>query len=488
MDTRETKKILYYNWVDYENDDGAGGGVNLYQKNLLSYLRDESDLKIYFLSAGQTFNLLSTNIRIEELPRLDGIRRFEIVNSSVFSPAHAAFRQVNAFNHDEKIKNSIRDFFNSHGPFDIFHLNNIEGLSIRVLELKSEFPTTKFIYTLHNYFPFCPQVNLWKNDTEHCLNNNKGADCVNCVKSPSITEVFWHHYIINFLSNKIGLKKWVRIKKNIIGFIKIAYRSYKYLSKSLGRFFIASRANLEDQINAAEYNYFIQNNILYFNKHIDKILAVSNKTLQIAIEKGIKKNKIELCYIGTKFSEHHIPTRGALYSSILSIAYLGYMRRDKGFFFFIDTLLDMPIELSSKLSITVAAKLTDKSFIKKIPELKRKLKSFTYYNGYKHNDLDTILNGIEVGIIPVLWEDNFPQVAMELFSLGISILASDKGGAQELCGSPDLIFRAGDKADLSSKIRNIINNKNILLRDSPFKLIKMHEHISSLRKVYFEYE
>ena len=36
-------KLLYYNWIQFDNREGIGGGVNVYQKNLIEYLVNNTD-------------------------------------------------------------------------------------------------------------------------------------------------------------------------------------------------------------------------------------------------------------------------------------------------------------------------------------------------------------------------------------------------------------------------------------------------------------
>lgn len=36
-------KILYYNWVQFDNEKNSGGGVNVYQRNLIDYLTKNTD-------------------------------------------------------------------------------------------------------------------------------------------------------------------------------------------------------------------------------------------------------------------------------------------------------------------------------------------------------------------------------------------------------------------------------------------------------------
>ena len=45
-------RILYYNWTQFDKKNNDGGGVNVYQKNLVKYLVDNTNNEIYFLSSG----------------------------------------------------------------------------------------------------------------------------------------------------------------------------------------------------------------------------------------------------------------------------------------------------------------------------------------------------------------------------------------------------------------------------------------------------
>ena len=51
-------KILYYNWIQFDNPQNIGGGVNVYQNNLIDYLTKHSNNEIYFLSSGYFYNAL----------------------------------------------------------------------------------------------------------------------------------------------------------------------------------------------------------------------------------------------------------------------------------------------------------------------------------------------------------------------------------------------------------------------------------------------
>ena len=71
--------------------------------------------------------------------------------------------------------------FARQGPFDVVHFNNLEGLPVTVLGLKARFPDTRVVLSLHNYYPVCPQVNLWRQERAHCTDFEGGAACETCL-------------------------------------------------------------------------------------------------------------------------------------------------------------------------------------------------------------------------------------------------------------------------------------------------------------------
>ena len=63
---RNNLKILYYNWIQFDNKENIGGGVNVYQRDLIDYLTKNTDNEIYFLSSGWKYNPLNKRPYIEQ--------------------------------------------------------------------------------------------------------------------------------------------------------------------------------------------------------------------------------------------------------------------------------------------------------------------------------------------------------------------------------------------------------------------------------------
>ena len=151
-----------------------------------------------------------------------------------------------------------------------------------------------------------------------------------------------------------------------------------------------------------------------------------------------------------------------------------------------DALEKLPPETAAKMKLTLAVKITDRETQARIESLRKTMAGIRVYDGYTHEDLPEILTDVQLGIVPHLWEDNLPQVAIELKAYGIPILTSHLGGAKELTLSKDFCFRAGDVEDFNEKLCAFTANPERLGEywlGAP-KLPTMEEHIEELMKYY----
>ena len=476
-------RILYYNWVQFDDEERRGGGVTVYLKNLIEGMVDKAE--IFFLSSGisYTFNAKARIVRTKNCFG-NKCKSFEILNSPILAPGINAYKMIDTYLNDDSLLEVLTQFMKKEGPFDVIHFNNIEGLSVNVLKIKEIFPKTKIVFSLHNYYPFCPQVNLWQNEKCNCIDNAEARKCNFCITDYAPIGFSRNCYILAFYLKKYHIKPGSYIWKacfyclpKITGYIKKCKHSASDSSLQI----IYSD---EDRVR---YKNFLEKNVYYLNRYTDTILAVSKRVKEIAIDKGIDRKKICISYIGTKAAENQLGRCVAdSNSKELKIAYLGYARRDKGFFFLLKALKDVPKEYTSKINLLFCAKLDDNSVKRFIYELGNKYHSVLFKNGYTQSEMKELLNDVNVGIVPVMWEDNLPQVAIEMVSLGIPILTSNLGGAKEIGRNDAFVFEAGNKENFVNKLINIMDNRKILnsFWDNAMSLVTISEHVNMLLDIY----
>ncbi|MBD5405589.1 glycosyltransferase family 4 protein [bacterium] len=466
-------KILYYNWIQFDNKEKQGGGVNIYQKNLIEYLVKNTNHDIYFLSSGWKYNSFKKESYIKETKNIfeNKCRTFEIINSSIIAPAFAIFMNPQKFVEDNGSYEMLKKFIEQYGPFDVIHFNNMEGLSINSFKIKQDFPNTKIIFSIHNYQPICPLVQYFQNHNKCICNDfNNGEECLKCaVCLPSKKEY------INRYRSYLYAKVPEGIFKTVKPFIKIYTKLFKFKTKA----FTGSKSTMKAEM----YELYRKHNIEQINKYVDKVLAVSDRVREIMISHGVNPEIIKTSYIGTKVAESELGHSIAPINETFTISYLGYERIDKGYFFLLDALSELDDSVKSKLNIILAvAHIHEK-------EARKKLNGFNsvkIYNGYNHQQLKEILEQVNLGIVPVLWEDNLPQVAIEMVANGVPVLCSSFGGASELCTSELFKFEGGNIESFKDKLSALVNNPKLLDEywKNHWKLRTMPEHIKELELIY----
>ena len=462
-------RVLYYNWVDYLDDEGRGGGVSVYQRNLLTALDARGGVEAVFLSAGLSYDLRRRAPRWEQVrhgPEQGRHRRYEIVNSGAQSPAHHSFGEPGQLTHPET-EAVLYDFIAQTGPYDVLHLNNLEGLPVAVLEgLRQRFPGLRVVLALHNYYPFCGQVNLWHQERETCGDFDQGRSCVTCLpkrhdpRHLRLAGALGYH--LKCAGIRPGTRTFDVLFRGALVLGRKAARGLAWLrgkrpSKRIsapgelvalmrpdGTPFAARRAAMVAAINAG----------------CDRVLCVSEAVRKLAIHHGIAPDLAHTSYIGTVEAEAFARTTPRAIpqaaDGTLTLAYLGYMRRDKGFFFLLDALEALPADLAARLRVVIAARQTDKVTMNRIAALSTRLAEVDYADGYTHHDLDRLLAQVDIGLIPVMWHDNLPQVAIEMHARHIPLLCADMGGARELGNCSDMVFPAGDITGFQAGIETIL--------------------------------
>ncbi|RYF45094.1 MAG: glycosyltransferase, partial [Cytophagaceae bacterium] len=238
---------------------------------------------------------------------------------------------------------------------------------------------------------------------------------------------------------------------------------------------------------AASYAGFRQDNIALLRDVFDQVLAVSERTGKVIIDRGVPSSKVAVSYIGTAHKEKYLTSRKIVdVGSGLHIGYIGYMGTDKGFNFLLDCLEHVPADIAAEITVTIAAKNTFPERRERMETIGTRFKALRYFDGYTHANLDDVLSGVNLGLIPVLWEDNLPQTAIELVSRGIPIVTSDRGGAQEIAKNEKFIFNAGSHSGLVDLLSNISRRELSLAEfwESNIRVFSMDEHVDDLMVYY----
>lgn len=459
-------RVLYYNWVDYLDAEQRGGGVTLYQRNVMAGVQDRSDVEAVFISSGTSYDLPVRAPRWEAVrhgPQADRARRYEVVNSGVLAPAHHSFGDPAQLSHDAT-RDVFFDFVARTGPYDVIHFNNLEGLPADVLQIKEQYPDTQIILSLHNYYPICPQVNLWFSEIKSCEDFEGGAHCVQCLPYQHDGRLLRTANGVSYRLRCAGLEPGTAT-------YDVAFRWIVRVGGRVSRALRWVRAGGRKSTDAPVLGpdtgrdraaaFAARRNLMMslINAHCDRVLCVSDAVRVLAERYGIDAALTATNYIGTRAADLYDQTQAAPQDAkkkTLTLGYLGYMRRDKGFYFLLDALEALPKDMAGRIRIVIAARSVDRTTMARVTRLGDHLGQVIYRDGYTHDDLDAVLEQVDVGVVPVLWHDNLPQVAIEMHARHIPLLTSDMGGAAELGNCAQMTFTAGDVDSFAARVAGLL--------------------------------
>lgn len=458
-------KILIYNWAPL--DLNIGGGVAVYVKNILDYFSkaaDNNHIDVVFLSAGYYYdNNKKTYVRKDK--NYKGYSVYTIINSPVIAPNGFPGKLYSHILDDEVLVKVIRNFIKESGPYDAIHFNSLEGLSPQVLALKADFPGTIFVHSMHDYGVFCPRVQFWTKENENCVRNKDLHLCSKCME--------------DFQVLPVNILKRLRPSDCSNNRISLGLR---LLLKFLVKTKIMTFINPAQEVTYKKYRKACIDNI---NNYVDKELVVSKRVGDIAKKYGVNPHIVKVSYIGTKVADTALGhNRNSPYSETLTLLYMGYMSKMKGFYYYLSILDELDDKVASKIDLKFATKISDDNAYKHILSLKSKFHDIVFFDGYTHTEFPKIMENVNLGIVPPLWEDNLPQVTMEMIANGIPVMTSNNGGAHELNTHPDFVFIS--KTDCINKINKIANDRNLLedYWDYSVPLTTMEQHVEQLKDVY----
>lgn len=446
------KRLLIYNWCPI--DGKKGGGVEVYIKNIVYSLLNNNEYEIFYINSGNSYTI-GGKTKIIEIESSYGarIKTYEIINAPFMAPVRMCEKNLKKFLNDKIVAKLFSDFINEK-HIDIVHFNNLEGLSLETVKLKKIFPNVRFLYSVHNYFPLCSRIDLWQTTKEgrHSCTKTDYHECSKCYQQ--------RNYFLHRMSRLFPH----------IGLNKLAY-------------ILCLKGNGDT------YELFTKKVIDTINQYVDCVLAVSNRVKEILVRAGVDEKKVFTSYIGTRVADKQKGKSNSCVDKIFHIIYMGYMREEKGFYFFADALEALDDSLAKRIAVTVVARketAQNEDDVNRLMRMKEKFASLQWINGYTLDNEQELLNGQNLGVVPVLWEDNLPQVAIEQVAYGVPILVSNLGGAQEICNNEKFVFEAGNINDFIAKLADIVKNPKELddFWKHSMRLVTMDEHICELEKYY----
>jgi glycosyltransferase involved in cell wall biosynthesis len=186
-----------------------------------------------------------------------------------------------------------------------------------------------------------------------------------------------------------------------------------------------------------------------WTRKVDRFIAVSHFTRTKMVEAGLPEAKIE---VKPNFLEVIPPAPQSIPDG--HFVFVGRLSEEKGIRTLVNAWKTLPSP-APQLKIIGSGPLDD--FVKSAAEA---VPCLTVLGARSAAEVLDVVGRAEALIFPSEWYETFGRVAMEAYSVGTPVIASDVGAVAEIVedGVTGLKFRAGSATDLALKIREFPRN------------------------------
>lgn len=137
--------------------------------------------------------------------------------------------------------------------------------------------------------------------------------------------------------------------------------------------------------------------------------------------------------------------------------FVGMLEIHKGILNLLELFKELRNDVNSKLLIVGEGSL--KSYIKGFIERNSLGKLISYMGFVDDEKLYSLYRGASAVIMPSIWPENAPLVALEALSVGTPVIASNTGGLPEIVGKVDKKLIFSDRMELKNLLLNFSKNK-----------------------------
>lgn len=357
---------------------------------------------------------------------------------------------------------------------EVVHIHDLGGLPSSLVGLTRS-GGTPVVMTLHDYFSVCPTVKLYDADDRICLRRSPGAMCVVCcADAPTdnredLERTMWYQR--------------TRVRARVPGLDAALTRPTARrmsdaairLADRVGGPAAAARASAGGPPASASmvrgagagpgaeaYQRRRDQNVARLND-VDALIAYSRRSVEVFRALGVDGERIRRLRINPAHIESLQPKRRRTVGEPMRFAVLNACNtKQKG-----GDLVTAALRHLSARGLATSYRLSVRGWV--APHLRDELErnpSVTLDGHYEPGELDTLLESVDVGIVPSVWEEIYGFVGPEFLAKGIPIIASALGGIPEYVrpGETGWLNQSVSASELASLMASAIADPGEVLR------------------------
>jgi glycosyltransferase involved in cell wall biosynthesis len=397
------------------------GGTEVYTFNIASEMRRRGHevhvLACESLKTGQRNEVQSSNDVFRDLQ----VHRISLNIMLMDDPVRAEY-----FN--PYVEEHLVEYFQHLRP-DVIHAHHLSYLSTAVITAaqKVGIPT---VFTATDFWLICPDSQLVRWNSSLCEGPTNIADCLRC---------YTH------LSNRARKYRWIleTLPDSMLNWLMEA--STKPSTKSIWQFRALSAAR-----SRAEWNRRIFNSIGMFiapSKFLEAMFVRNGLTnpRRMQLPFGVLPQMLD-----SKWQKRP--------SEITRFGFIGTISKHKGVHVLIDAFRGVPA--SGRATLKVYGDLEfDPPYGRKIKRMAHGDGRIRFEGTFPHEQMNEILRGIDVLVVPSTWYENTPLVIYSALATRTPVICTNLGGMAEVVidGKNGLTFEVGNVVELRQCLVRALN-------------------------------
>jgi GT2 family glycosyltransferase/glycosyltransferase involved in cell wall biosynthesis len=412
------------------------GGSEVYMAALARRLARDHDVSVLHRSADPARPEYSVAERREA-----GLRLFSLNNTLCESGGFEAYR-------DPRVTRAAEAVFDEVRP-ELVHVGHLAGLSTGLVFAARQ-RGAALVFTLHDFATLCPLGQLLTLDLEVCPGPTPRR-CLGCVGG-------------QVLGPRVGAPAKLRALPFLPGVLRRLARA-----SGRGQERIAQRLEeMRETLRAADVlispTRFLRDRFAALGVGGIEVLPYGHETIGPGVERAPADGRLRVGFVGAA-----IPSKGL---HVLAQAWR--------------QLADPRVEL--EIHGPFVPYHGDVGYEARVRALLGAHGAGALRGPFPHERIGEILSGLDVLVVPSIWEENAPLVVDEALQVGLPVVVSDHGGLAERVreGRDGLRFRPGDASDLARVLGRLRDDPALraALGTARASVVSMDEHANALAGVY----
>jgi glycosyltransferase involved in cell wall biosynthesis len=401
--------------------------------------------------------------------RRNGVAMVEVINSPLYDHGRQPELELDE-PHIERFFARVIDEFSP----DVVHFHELAGLPSSLLDLvcRADTPT---VMTLADYFPLCPAFKLLDSEGQVCLRREIGADCVATIAADTREPGLLYEATARYelprrpVLRRISDERKVELSRRIGASVKAPAFAGPEAFQS------------RREVNVERLN------------RADRLIAISERVAEIYALLGVDRSKMSTIHLTLTRIERLRPRRQNGDPPVTFATVAGLSSHAKGSRLLVDATQLLSASLPPGSFKLIVLGPIDPAVATEVERLEQ-----IEVGGpgpFSDDELDSVLDEVDVGIVPSIWEEAYGFVGVEFLAKGIPVIANAIGGMPDYTrdGETGWLNRSCSAAELARIMRDIVehpelvtelNARILAARDTIIK--PMSRHADEVETVYHE--